>query len=586
MKPILPLFLAVLLSTGCSLQPAAVQPDKDAEATVAAEVDTADKPVEPEKPAQNLPLLELTPQRLYRLTLAEIAAQRGEMGTSAVLYRDLAKETRDPRIARRATEIAMHSRDMGMALDDARLWSETEPESDSAKQALIQLLAIKGNYAELKTELATLLAAEPKFITQNLLSLGRLFGRGGDRKAILDVIETIATPYLDHAEAHYTLALAAAEAKESAKARAAIERALELRPDWENAALLRAQLAENRTVALAKLGEFVAANPQARNAHLTYARALVGEKRYKEARDEFRALLKQGGNDATKNGDAVFALAVLSLQLEDTAEAERLLRKVVDIGHPEADKARFYLGQIAEDGKRWNEAIKWFGAVGPGDSYLPARMHVAEVLSKQGKLDEARHYLADTQTDDPRERARLLIGEAQLLNDAGKPNDAYGLLAAGLERDPDQIELLYEIALMAEKIGRFEESETRLRHLLELKPDHAHALNALGFSLADRNERLGEARELIERAVELQPDDPFILDSKGWVMFRQGEAAAGLDVLKQAFALRADPEIAAHIGEVLWSLGRRDEARATWAKAQKENPANAALAETIKRLTR
>jgi Flp pilus assembly protein TadD len=177
-----------------------------------------------------------------------------------------------------------------------------------------------------------------------------------------------------------------------------------------------------------------------------------------------------------------------------------------------------------------------------------------------------------------------LIGEAQLLREAGRNADAHQALTAALERQPDQPELLYEVALLAEKLGRVDELESRLRRLIEIKPDHAHALNALGYSLADRNIRLVEARTLIDRALELAPNDPFILDSKGWVLFRQGETQAALDTLNQAFGIRPDPEIAAHLGEVLWSIGRKDEARQTWDTARKEHPANEALAETVKRL--
>jgi tetratricopeptide (TPR) repeat protein len=276
-------------------------------------------------------------------------------------------------------------------------------------------------------------------------------------------------------------------------------------------------------------------------------------------------------------------VAVLSLQLGDTGSAETQLRKLVEIDHAEANKARYYLGQIAEEAKRWPEALAWFDAVGPCEHYLPARLHSANILAKQGKLDEARRHLAASDAANPRERVQLLIGEAQLLREAGRLTDAHAVLVSALAQQPDQPELIYETALLAEKLGRPDELETRLRHLISLRPDHAHAYNALGYSLADRNQRLPEARELIERALALAPNDPFILDSKGWVLFRQGEAQAALDVLKQAFGQRPDPEIAAHMGEVLWTLGRQTEARELWEKIRREHPASEVLTETIKR---
>ena len=588
MKSILPSLLAALLASGCTLMPERVHTDGDAVATFAKAADAAAAKDDDEekKAALSLPSLALTPERLYRFLLAEIAGQRGDWASSATLYRDLARETRDPRIARRATEIAMHGRLPDMALETARLWGEVEPDSPQARQMLIRLLAIQGRYDELRMALGVMLAAEPRHIGQNLSHLSRLFSRGGDRKAILDVIVEVTAAYLEHPEAHYARAMAAVEARDLPAARVYVRRTLELKPDWEAAALLNVQLIENRGQAMEALGDFVAANPQARNARMAYARALVADQRFQEARREFGVLLEQGKREPAKNGDVVFALAVLSLQLNDTVEAERHLRQLVDLGHAEADKARYYLGQIAEDGRRWTEALQWFDAVGAGEHFMPARLHGANVLAKQGRLDEARRHLADTVVEDPRQRAQLLIGEAQLLREAGRMADAHAVLAAGLDKVPDQPELLYEVALLAEKLGRADELESRLRHLIRLKPDHAHAHNALGYSLAERNERLPEARELIDKALELAPNDPFILDSKGWVLFRLGDAPAALAVLQQAFGIRADPEIAAHLGEVLWSLGRQDEARSTWEKARRGSPGNETLTETIKRLLR
>jgi tetratricopeptide (TPR) repeat protein len=592
MKSALPSLLLVALLSGCASlatgpapAPTAPQaaPARQPQAQEAADKDDDD---DDRPPKQALPNVELTPQVLHRLLLAEIAGQRGLLTDSAELYLGLAKETRDPRIARRAAEIALHGRRTPLALEAVRLWLSLEPNATQAHQTLIRLLALQGNREELKAELAPLLAADPQSVAQNLMHLGRLFARGGDRKVVRDVIDAVTEPYLHLPEAHYARAVAAFEAQDPPAARGHIRRALELRPDWEAAALFHVQLIENRADAIAALADFVAANPQAREARLAYARALVGEKRLEEARREFAAVLEQATGNQKNLGDVVFALAVLSLQLNDPAEAERHLRKLVELGHAESDKASYYLGQIAEDRKQWDEALRWFAQVGRGEQYLPARLHSANVLAKQGKLAEARRLLAETETAAPRERAQLAVGEAQLLREAGQLAEAYAVLADSLARLPDQPELLYETALLAERLGRPDELETRLRRLIEIKPDHAHAFNALGYSLAERNVRLPEARALIERALELSPNDPFILDSKGWVLFRLGETQAALEMLNQAFGIRADPEIAAHVGEVLWSLGRKDEARAVWEKARHAHPANEALAETIKRLQR
>ncbi len=532
------------------------------------------------------PNVELTPRLLFGFLLAEIAGQRGQFADAAALYLDLAKETRDPRVARRAAEIAMHSRRHDAALQAAHLWLETDPESMLARQAVIGLLSAVGRYDELKAMLPTILASEPQSLPRNLMHVNRLFSRGGDRQKVREIVDAVTEPYVNLPETHYARAQAAAEASDLPGALTAINRALALKPDWEGAALFRAQFTEDRNEAAVALSVFVSANPQAHDARLAYARLLAGAKQYADARREFRHLLDISAADPAKSGDIVFAVAVLSMQLGDTQDAEKHLKRLIEIGHGEADKARYFLGQIAEEGKRWDEALNWFNAVGRGAQYLTARMHAAAMLAKRGQLDAARAHLRATESKGASEQVQLLVGEAQLLRDAGRPADAHAVLTDALTQQPDQPELLYDLALLAEKLGRIDELETHLRRLLEIKPDHAHALNALGYSLAERNIRLDEARTLIERALELAPNDPFILDSKGWVLFRQGNLQGALDYLKRAFGVRADPEIAAHIGEVLWSLGRQDEARQTLDKARQDFPENETLAETIKRLTR
>lgn len=579
MKPVLPLLLVVSLLAGCGPRLQEVRTDGEDAQEEAARPQVAS----PAPPEARLPAVELTAGLLHRFLLAEISGQRGLLADSAALHLDLARETRDPRIARRAAEIGLHGRRMDIALEAARIWQEADPASPQARQTVINLLAAQGRHDELKAAVAALLASEPRHIAQNLSHLNRLFARAQDRKAARELVDALTEPYLAHAEAHYARALAAHEMRDPAAALAAIRRAREIRPDWENAALAHAQMIENRAEALDVLAAFIATQPRAREARLAYARALVNDKRYEEARRHFRILLEQGAGEADRGGDIVFAVAVLSLQLNDTADAERHLRRLVEIDHAEADKARFHLGQIAADGQRLDEALQWFGQIGRGEHYLNARLHAANILVKQGRLDQARAHLAGTEAANPRERVQLLLGEAQLLREANRHADAHAVLVAGLAKQPDQPELLYEAALLAEKLGRLDELETRLRRLIELRPEHAHAHNALGYSLADRNIRLDEARALIDRAVELAPNDPFILDSQGWVLFRLGQTQAALDTLKRAFGIRPDPEIAAHLGEVLWAVGQRDEARATWDKARREHPANEVLAETIKR---
>lgn len=538
--------------------------------------DTADAPA---VATDRLPKQELSPQLLHQFLVAEFAGHRGQFGLAVSAYRDLAKATRDPRVAKRATEIALHARQYDAALETTRLWVELDDASSQASQTFASLLAATGRVDELAVQVSKMLATAGPDLGAMLLRLNRVFARSPDKRVVQKLIGGVTEPYLGIAEAHFARAIAAFEAQDMDMARHEIERALSLRPNWEQAAIVRAQVMPRGPEMLEGLRSFVADNPTAREARLAYARALVGEKRYEDARREFVAILKEHPD----NPDVIYAVAVLSLQLNDAGLAEGHLKRLVEMGYTEADSARLYLGQIAEEKQRWDDALQWYAQVRSGEQYLAAQMRMAGILARTGRLEEARRQLQGTRAGNPRERTQLVLGEAQLMREAGRPAEAFHVLENGLVIQPNQPELLYEAALMAEKIGRVEVLERYLRLLIQLNPGHAHAHNALGYSLADRGERLDEAQQLIERALQLQPDDPFILDSKGWLLYRRGDTAGAVAVLKKAYGLRPDPEIAAHLGEVLWVTGERDEASRTWTEALKASPANEVLATTIKR---
>jgi tetratricopeptide (TPR) repeat protein len=533
-----------------------------------------------DQPSAALPNQELTPRLVYEFLLAEIAGGRGDLGLASEAYMDLARTTRDPRVVRRAAEVALFARRYDAALDAARLWTEIEPKAAQPNQMLISLLAATGRTADLEAKLSQQLADAGGQVGEMLLQINRMLARHPDKKAVQTLVSRLTEPYLGLAEAHFARAQAAHGAGDMAQSAAELDRAIELRPDWEQAALARAQMTTDPAEAARFLGRFVSANPKALDARLAYARSLVVVKRYGEARAEFKTLL----TNHPDSGDVIYAVAVLSLQLNDLDEAEEQLKRLIGMNHAESTAARLYLGQIAEERKQPDEALKRYGEVPVGSAqYLPARMRMTQLLARQQKLDEARRTLQETTATNPGERSQLLIAESQILREAGRNMDAYTVLADGLKAHPDQPELLYEAAIMAEKAGKLDVVEPYLRRLIALKPDHAHAYNALGYSLAERNERLDEAQQLIDKALQLAPDDPFIMDSKGWVLFRRGDANGALDVLKKAFTLRADPEIAAHLGEVLWYLGRADEARRTWSDAMKTSPGNEVLVGTVKK---
>ena len=525
---------------------------------------------------------ELNAPTLYEFLLGEIALQRGDAALAAQTYLDLAKRTRDPRVARRAVEVATQARQPELAIEAAKTWQEIEPRSPQALQVVAALLVSAKRVDEAEPYLVKLLTAEGVSLENGFMQLNRLLSGNPDKAANLRVVKSLAARYPQLAQAHFAVAQAAFAAGADDAAIASIHRAQALRPDWELAAVFEAQVLQKRSPAEAakRLGEFVEKNPGSREARLNYARALVLDKRYPEARKQLEAVLARNPG----NAEVVYAVGLLAFQLKDYAVAEENMKRLLGMRYRDPDGVRFLLGQIAEEQKHWPDAIKWYEQIQEGEQALPARMRTANALAKQGKLEEAREFLRRVAADNPGEEVQLTVAEAQLLREANRPGDAFALLGDALAKEPEQPDLLYDFALTAEKLERYDVLESNLRKLIQVRPDHAHAYNALGYSFAERNTRLAEARKLIEKALELAPEDFFIIDSLGWVQYREGDLKAAADTLRRAYSGRPDAEIGAHLGEVLWMMGRRDEADRVWQESLKTAPDNETLLKTIKRL--
>lgn len=520
-------------------------------------------------------------QGVYQYLIGEFAMRRGmaDLATSAMA--DLAARTDDPKILARTVEVAGFARRFDVALVAAQRWVTLQPESMEARQALVSLLVVTGSYDDLPAQLGYLLAQEKVQLPANLLGLNRLFPRNADKQAVLQVVSEVAAPYGNLAEAHFAVAQAAINAGDLPRGRLELGRALAIRPDWESAALVRAQLLARDDVkaALDYQAEFLDKYPKSKDVRLHYARQLVLERRFGDAQAQFRQLLK----DEPDRADVVYAAAILSLQQRDYRFAEAQLQHLLDLEPTDPGLIRFQLGQIAEEQKHDDAAIAWYRQVDDGDQFVPAKSRAASLLAKRGDLDGARALLKAAQVQRPQDQAALLGSEAQLLRDANRGDEGLALLDQALAKEPSNPDLLYDSALLAERMGKVELAESRLKKLIALQPDHAHAYNALGYSYAERNVHLGEARKLIEKAVSLAPEDPFIIDSLGWVLFRQGDLQGALQQLQKAYALRADPEIAAHLGEVLWDLGRQDEAKGVWKEAASRFPDNDVLSAVQRR---
>ena len=533
------------------------------------------------KPPPNLPLQELTAPMLYDFLLGEIAAQRGSPGFAAQTYVDLARRTRDPRVARRAVEVANFARVQDLALEAARIWHDTDPASPQALETVIVLLVSAKRVEDTETYLLKLIAADANAAPNVFMRLGRLLGGSADPAANLRLARRLSDRYPSLPQAHFAVAQAATAANDETLALGELRRAAVLRPDWEIAAMYEAQLLQRRSPgeAAKRLAAFLEKYPESRDVRLNYARVLVLDRRSAEARAEFDNIVKRFQND----GDAIYLVGQLALQAKEYAIAEANMKRLLELNYRDPNAARYALGQIAEEQNDWPRAIDWYKTIQRGEHALPAQVRTANVIAKQGKLDEARAYLRNAGAQSEPQRVQLLVAESQLLREANLNKEAFDLLGEALARSPDQPDLLYDYALTAEKLDRFDVLESNLKRLLQLRPDHAHAYNALGYSFAERNLRLPEAKKLIERALELSPEDFFIVDSMGWVLYRRGDLTGAAAQLRRAWRGRPDGEIGAHLGEVLWVLGERDEARRIWQEALKASPENETLQKTLKR---
>ncbi|PKO37198.1 MAG: pilus assembly protein TadD [Betaproteobacteria bacterium HGW-Betaproteobacteria-6] len=538
------------------------------------------------KPANKRPNTQVTSEDMlartvFQALVGEFALQRGDAKLSSDAWTDLAQRTRDPKVVARATEVAGFARQFERALELSKLWIEVEPESNKARQTQSSLLILTNRLDELGPQLATLLARDKPNLGNNLLHLNRMLARHTDKKAIQALVDRLAAPYDSLPEAHFAMAQAAANAGDNLRALNETEKSLQLRPDWENAALARAQIQARLSplTAIDSLSPFVDANPAARDARLALARLLIAEKRYDEARRHFERLIA----DNPDNPDVIYPVAMLALQQGDTTTGRAQLERLLTTDFADKSTIHFFLGQLDQEQKNTKGASEHFQQVTAGHQYIAARARLAQILLQQGQADEARELLRNTRGGTVAERTQLVLAESQILREAGRHNDAYIVLDSALTTQPDNPEILYEAALTAERIGKPEILEMHLKHLLSLKPDHAHALNALGYSWTERNIRLPEAQEMITRALSLTPEDPFIMDSMGWVLYRQGKLAESLKTLENAYRLKADPEIAAHLGEVLWTLNRKDDARRILQEASKAHPENDVLSGAVKK---
>jgi tetratricopeptide (TPR) repeat protein len=532
------------------------------------------------QPVAPPPRQELSPQLLYQYLLAEIAGQRGELTLASEALLDLAVKTRDARVAQRATEMAIFARKPANALKSAQLWLEREPESLKARQTYVSLLISAGRLKDARPHIEWLLKNGGRGVGEAFLQLPGMLLRHQDKPAVLALMTELAASYPTVPEASLALAQVAWHAGQSERALQAADEALRLKPGWEAVALFKGQILQRKgdEQVLRYWQDFLAQHPDASEVRLALARQYARMGRFAESRAQFELLRSLG------KAEILISLGLLAMQMNDLDAAEGHLMEAMARDDADKDQVRMYLGQVAEARRRYDEALNWYRSVQDGRNRFEAGLKAVVVLGKLGRVDEGRALLAAMPADTEADRVQIVQAEAQMLREAKDYQQVYDVLSRGLEAMPESPELLYDRAMAAERLNRLDVLERDLRLLIRLKPDHAHAYNALGYTLADRTDRITEALELLVQALKLAPDDPFILDSMGWALYKSGRVDEAVSYLKRAFALRPDPEIAAHLGEVLWVRGEREEARRIWQGSLREHPDNEILRETLGRL--
>lgn len=568
-----PLVIGTALIAGCAT-PRSAPP-----------VDSVAAPA-PKQAQASYPDVALTPDILYALLLGEIAGQRGDLGTAVQALGRAASSTRDPRLAERATQAALYAKNHEAALKTSTLWMELQPQSLEAREALAESLFALGRKDEARQEFQRILAeAVPrKQLGQAYLRIGAVLGRAQNRQQGLDLMQKLVDLHRDSPEAYFALAHLAVRQDDLDRADQAIDRVLALRPDSEEAATFKVRVLMSRkesVQAQAYFERFLAAHPKASAFRLSYARYLVELKQWDKALAQFKRVAKERPQDA----EALYAAGLLALQTNAPEEAQSFLERSLAL-QPDNDQARLYLGQVAEENKRYGDAMRWYAGITADEYVFEAQARMATVLAKQGAIEDALAQLRQIQPASSQQRVQVALAEDQILREARRYREAVDVLSAALSELPDDSDLLYARALAAEKLDLLDMHERDLRHLLKKDPNNAHALNALGYTLADRTSRHREALALIEQALALRPDDPFIMDSMGWVQYRLGNLPEAIKYLRRAMALRNDAEIAAHLGEVLWVNGDRAGAESIWRRALEGTPDNEVLLAIIKKFKR
>ena len=540
----------------------------------------------------------LDSQLFYQLLLGELNTRTGDPGAGYSLILDAARKTRDAGLYQRAVAIALQARSGDSALLAARAWQQALPESKEANRFILQILIGLNRIPEalepLRREIA---ATNPTDRPLMVSAIPRLLARAPDKKQAADLVEQALNRYLAEpnvgVEAWTVIGRMRADAGDVAGALTAARRAQAIDVNAEGPIRLALSVMDPGAPQAELIVKKYLEEKQRPPLRMAYARALLSAKRYADAAVQLQAVTDEKPDDR----EAWLLRGALELQDEKPMAAERSFKRYLDLSlkaktqeplTQEPDRgltqALLSLSQIAEQRQDFVAAEDWLRLIDRPDDQTMVQLRRASLLARQGRLQEARELIRNQPGNSPAEARMKIMAEAQLLRDSKQFTEAYKLLSEANARNAEDLDLAYDLAMVAEKLGDIAEMERLLRLVISKKPDYHHAYNALGYSLAERNIRLPEARQLVLKALDLAPGDPFIMDSLGWVEFRSGNLEEARRILQRAFDAKPDAEIAAHLGEVLWAMDRKSQAMTIWKEGKKLNTQNETLLETLKRL--
>ena len=592
------LLVSLLMNVGASAQtPVASEADKIA-------------PEKIQNSALNAPLFQ-------QLLIGEIEVREGDLAAGYQLLLDAARRTRDEQLFRRATDIALQARAGDESLAAVKAWRTALPDSVDALRYQVQILVQLNRTSEVVEPLQALIKATPPAERTALFSaLPRFLARSNDRAQAAQIIEQVLLPYADAPETRVAARVSIGRgwlgAINGEKALALAQNAHEMDRSAEAPAGLALEMMPGMPAAEAIVKDHLAAKPDSNAVRLIYVRTLLASQRLVDATGQLETLTQ----NSPKLPQAWLTLGALNVQLREPVSATTALMKYIELiqasempatdtvaavaadaeAEPSDEEAppaskedaltRGYLllSQAADQQNDFKAAEGWLAKIDSPKRALEVQVRRASLLAREGNVKEARDLIRRVPEKTPEDARAKVLAEAQVLRDAKLWRDANDVLAQANKKYPDDVDMIYEQSMMAEKLNRLADMERLLRRVIELKPDHQHAYNALGYSLAARNVRLPEARTLIKKALELSPGEPSITDSLGWVEYRLGNKPEAVRLLREAYRGQPDAEIAAHLGEVLWVSGQVDEARQVWREARKRDATNDVLRETLTRL--